>query len=355
MRGPGCFDMKAGLAMAFHALAGLDDRDGVTLLVTGDEEIGSPTLAGADRGGGPAGVGRAGARGLGRRRRPQDRAQGRLAVRRARARPGRARRARARAGRQRHPRAGAPGAGRRRRSPTPARGTTVTPTVMRAGTTTNTVPAEGSFAVDVRVRTLAEQARVDAALRSLRTVRPGGRRWRSPAAPTGRRSRPRRRPRCSRGPACSPQRLGLPEPMAAAVGGGSDGNFTAGVGTPTLDGLGAVGGGAHADDEHVLVDALPGRTALLAALVADLLADRDPTTTSRRRVPPDHDEPGEHRHGPRDAADPRRHRSGPGGAGGGRRRARRRRHGARGRPTSPSSRTWCGCSPRSGAATPTRR
>ena len=44
----------------------------------------------------------------------------------------------------------------------------------------------------------------------------------------------------------------------------SDGNFTAGVGTPTLDGLGAVGGGAHADDEHVLVDALPGRTALLA-------------------------------------------------------------------------------------------
>ncbi len=43
LRGPGCFDMKAGLAMAFHALAGLDDRDGVTLLVTGDEELGSPS------------------------------------------------------------------------------------------------------------------------------------------------------------------------------------------------------------------------------------------------------------------------------------------------------------------------
>ncbi|MEV4141997.1 M20 family peptidase, partial [Dactylosporangium sp. NPDC049742] len=54
--------------------------------------------------------------------------------------------------------------------------------------------------------------------------------------------------------------------------GASDGNFTAGVGTPTLDGLGAVGGGAHADDEHVLIDALPGRTALVAALVLDVLA-----------------------------------------------------------------------------------
>ena len=43
LRGPGCFDMKAGLAMAFHALAALDDRDGVTLLVTGDEELGSPS------------------------------------------------------------------------------------------------------------------------------------------------------------------------------------------------------------------------------------------------------------------------------------------------------------------------
>jgi glutamate carboxypeptidase len=43
LRGPGCFDMKAGLAMAFHAVAALPDPDGVTILVTGDEEIGSPT------------------------------------------------------------------------------------------------------------------------------------------------------------------------------------------------------------------------------------------------------------------------------------------------------------------------
>ena len=63
----------------------------------------------------------------------------------------------------------------------------------------------------------------------------------------------------------------------AAVGGASDGNFTAGLGTPTLDGLGAVGGGAHADDEHVLIAELPGRAALLAALIADVLASIAPS------------------------------------------------------------------------------
>ncbi|MBC7272985.1 MAG: M20/M25/M40 family metallo-hydrolase, partial [Streptomyces sp.] len=67
--------------------------------------------------------------------------------------------------------------------------------------------------------------------------------------------------------------LELPVPEQAAVGGASDGNFAAGVGTPTLDGLGAVGGGAHAEDEHVLVDRLVDRTVLLHGLLADLLVD----------------------------------------------------------------------------------
>ena len=52
-----------------------------------------------------------------------------------------------------------------------------------------------------------------------------------------------------------------------ATGGGSDGNFTAALGIPTLDGLGAEGGGAHARDEHVLVESLPFRAALLAGLI----------------------------------------------------------------------------------------
>jgi glutamate carboxypeptidase len=53
----------------------------------------------------------------------------------------------------------------------------------------------------------------------------------------------------------------------SAVGGGSDGNFTAALGTPTLDGLGGVGEGAHATHESVLVSELPRRTALLAELI----------------------------------------------------------------------------------------
>ena len=68
------------------------------------------------------------------------------------------------------------------------------------------------------------------------------------------------------------EKLGIETPTAVAVGGGSDGNFTAGAGVPTLDGLGAVGDGAHAEHEHALVDQIAPRTALLAALIADQLA-----------------------------------------------------------------------------------
>jgi glutamate carboxypeptidase len=67
--------------------------------------------------------------------------------------------------------------------------------------------------------------------------------------------------------------LGLPPVEAVGVGGASDGNFTAGVGTPTLDGLGAVGGGAHAAHEYVEVDRLVDRTQLVAGLTLDLLQE----------------------------------------------------------------------------------
>ncbi len=56
----------------------------------------------------------------------------------------------------------------------------------------------------------------------------------------------------------------------ASTGGGSDGNFTAALGVPTLDGLGAVGEGAHAPHESVVIEHLVPRTALLAALIASL-------------------------------------------------------------------------------------
>jgi glutamate carboxypeptidase len=67
--------------------------------------------------------------------------------------------------------------------------------------------------------------------------------------------------------------LGLSDPGGRAVGGGSDGNFTAALGIPTLDGLGAIGDGAHADHEWASVEGMRERTALVAALITSVLAD----------------------------------------------------------------------------------
>jgi glutamate carboxypeptidase len=271
LRGPGCLDMKAGLVMGFRALASLDDTTGVTLLVTGDEEIGSPSsrqlieeeargcraalvLESADDSGAlktqRKGVslyevllhGRAAHAGLAPEQGVSatvEAAHQVLAV--------------AQLG-------------------DPAASTTVTPTCMQVGTTSNTVAASGRFAVDVRVRDAVEQNRVDEAMRALRPVLTGAR-----IEVTGGPNRP---PLAADASAALLERavrladrFGLGPVTGTAVGGASDGNFTAGVGTPTLDGLGAVGGGAHADDEHVLVAELPRRTALLAVLLRDLLAE----------------------------------------------------------------------------------
>jgi glutamate carboxypeptidase len=121
------------------------------------------------------------------------------------------------------------------------------------------------------VRTVVEQERIDRALRGLAPVLAG-----AEVEVVGGPNRPPLEATASAALFALArrvaERLGLPAPTAAAVGGASDGNLTAGVGTPTLDGLGAVGGGAHAEDEHVLVDALPGRTALLRGLLEELLA-----------------------------------------------------------------------------------
>jgi glutamate carboxypeptidase len=152
----------------------------------------------------------------------------------------------------------------------------VTPTLSSAGTSANTVPASAEFSVDVRARDAEEMARVDTAVRALRPVLDG--------AGIEIAERPSRPPMPANASAALFARaqalaevLGLRPLSAVEVGGGSDGNYTAGMGVPTLDGLGAVGGGAHADDEHVLVDELPGRTALVAALINDILR---PTMTA---------------------------------------------------------------------------
>ena len=270
LRGPGCFDMKAGLVLALHALALLGVPDGVTLLVTGDEELGSPSSRGlieaeaagclaalvleASADGGALKTARKGVSLY------QVRAVGRAAH--AGLEPERGVNATIELAHQVLTVAGLADA---------ALGTTVTPTALSSGTVANTVPAGGTFAVDARMWDGAEQARVHAAMSSL-----------LPAVPdavleiSGGPNRPPLPASSSAGlfalASSVAAELGLPPLEPASVGGASDGNFTAGVGTPTLDGLGAVGGGAHADHEHVQVNALPGRAALLAALTDELLA-----------------------------------------------------------------------------------
>lgn len=271
LRGPGGFDMKTGLAMALHVLASLGDRTGVTLLVTGDEELGSPSSQGLieeeARGARAALVLEASADGGALKLERKGTSIYRVVVK------GRA----AHAGLE--PEKGVNASVELAHQVLavaalgdPALGTTVTPTDATSGTTRNTVPADASFAVDVRARTAAEQVRVDAALRALAPVLPG-----AVVEVEGGINRPPLERALSADLFARAQRLsadaGLPPLTGVAVGGASDGNFTAGVGTPTLDGLGAVGGGAHADDEHVLVERIPDRTALLRALVVDLVAD----------------------------------------------------------------------------------
>jgi len=276
LRGPGCFDMKAGLAMAFHALAATaataarGAANGVTLLVTGDEELGSPSsrqLIEAEATGCAAAlVLEASAEGgaLKTERKGVSRYDVRVRGRAAHAglEPERGVNAGLEAAHQMLAVAGLAD---------PDVGTTVTPTLLAAGTTVNTVPAEGHFAVDVRVRDAAEQSRVDADMRALKPVLDG-----AEVEATGGPNRPPLQHAASEELYVRAQslaeRLGIGPLKAASVGGASDGNFTAGVGTPTLDGLGAVGGGAHADHEHVLIAELPRRTALLAALLGDLLS-----------------------------------------------------------------------------------
>lgn len=268
--GPGVFDMKAGLVQALHGMSTLSGEvlAGVELLVTADEEVGSTTsqalieeralacgavlvlepsadggaLKTARKGTGTFEVvvhGRAAHAGL---------------------EPERGRNALVEAAGQVLQIA---------RLGNDALGTTVTPTMAAAGTADNVVPARATVKVDVRVVAPGEKERVEAAMHGL--------------APIGADLRLEVRGGIGRPPMTEDssaellalaRRLaverGLPPVEGVAVGGGSDGNFTAALGVPTLDGLGAVGGGAHADHEHVLVDTMPARAALVAALVESL-------------------------------------------------------------------------------------
>jgi glutamate carboxypeptidase len=270
LRGPGVFDMKAGIVQGWAALAlaGVSEQSDVGMLLTTDEEIGShasralirsataradavlvlePSLDGAlktaRKGTSWYAVdltGRAAHAGL-----DPDRginallAASELAV----AATGWA---------------------------DPVAGTTVTPTILRAGTTANTVPAQAHLMLDVRAWTAEEQVRVDRAVRG----------WQAEGVPVsvvidGGIDRPAMEESASadlfilaQGQAAV---IGLDTLHGRSVGGASDGNLTAADGKATLDGLGAVGDGAHADHEWVSIPALAERSALVAALLQSAL------------------------------------------------------------------------------------
>ena len=152
----------------------------------------------------------------------------------------------------------------------PEAGTSVTPTVLSAGTTANTVPAEATLTVDVRAWTRAEQERVDDRVRSWPLKHPEAS-WNI----GGGIDRAALESEISADLFARAQQvavtLGL-EPLAeCAVGGASDGNLTAAAGIATLDGLGAVGDGAHADHEWASVSGMEERARLLAGLLQTLV------------------------------------------------------------------------------------
>jgi len=150
-----------------------------------------------------------------------------------------------------------------------ASGVSVNVGVIEGGTTSNVVAARASARVDIRARTLDQARSIEAAIRGLTPTTPGAR-----LTIRGGINRPpmERTPGVvalfERARALG-RSIGL-ELGEGATGGGSDGNFTAALGVPTLDGLGCRGLGAHADHEQVDLDSLPERAALLAMLFLDL-------------------------------------------------------------------------------------
>jgi glutamate carboxypeptidase len=267
--GPGVFDMKAGIVQAIHALSLLSDLDGVELLITADEEVGSKSS----------------------RALIEERAKacGAVLVMEPSADGGALKTARKGTGTFEvvvHGKAAHAGLEPEKGINSlvaaaqlitriasfgdPALGTTVTPTVATAGTADNVVPAMTRVRVDARVVVAEEKARVEHLMSTLSSdvagagVEVTGAIERPPMPETASAELFGRADRVARAE-------GLGELRGIAVGGGSDGNFTAAAGVPTLDGLGAVGGGAHADHEHVLVDTMIDRSRLLAAIAADLV------------------------------------------------------------------------------------
>jgi glutamate carboxypeptidase len=149
-------------------------------------------------------------------------------------------------------------------------GTTVVPTMLKGGTTANTVPAEATLEIDARSFSQSDLERVDRAIQSLTAITPGAQ-----IEITGGLNRPVLEPA-----SCKElyeiaekvaKSIGMAPLGSAEVGGASDGNFAAAAGARVLDGLGAIGGGAHAVNEWASIKAIEERKNFLNAFIKELL------------------------------------------------------------------------------------
>ena len=270
LRGPGVFDMKAGFIQAVIATSQLSNKDGVVILATTDEEIGSEcsrellesvalecqavfVFESAIDGKLKTGrkgtsmyqievIGRASHAGLD----PEKGINATLEIATV------------------YPNIISLNK--------PEIGTTVTPTTLKSGTVLNTVPERAVLDIDVRALTREEQERVHNGMMALNGISPGG----ATIRVQGDINRPALNPEMSATlfalAQISALELGLPPLEEAHVGGASDGNFTAAIGVPTIDGIGAVGAGAHAAHEWASASAISERANLVTRMLEKLLA-----------------------------------------------------------------------------------
>jgi glutamate carboxypeptidase len=274
LHGPGVLDMKSGIALIMHALAALQDWHGslprpVTVFLVSDEEVGShssrkitETLAKQSAGvlvlepaAGLRGAVKTARKGVGEY---SLRVHGIAAH--AGLDPGKGHSAILELARQTAVLA---------KLNNLSQGISVNPGIIRGGTRTNVVAAEASLDIDVRIKQAKQAVAID---RTLRSLKPFDKHCKLEISGGINRMPMERSPGVA---ALYARARSIAREIdwkleEAAVGGGSDGNFTAGLGIPTLDGMGGVGEGAHAQHEFIVISELPRRALLLTSMIESI-------------------------------------------------------------------------------------